>query len=205
LAVAVDIDPLAIKLTNLNLSVNGLRAAIVQSDLTGSLSTSSRFDFVIVNPPWRIVPPGVAYPNPIARVGPGVNGLDYVRQILGILPRLLVPGGESVMRFDIPLDASGENPLCHEVEVLLGCGCSIDFTTLGEISVERQAEISADTCWHLNSEMPDLRQRFIDYYSFLKVSALSEVKCIVRNERIMSSGDRTRSHNRTETLIQGSI
>jgi len=106
----------------------------------------------------------IEYPNPTARVGPGVDGLDHVRQVFRLLPRLLAASGETVIRFDVPLRSSGDNPLRHEVEALQRCGCSIDFTVLGEISAGQQSEISAETCWHLNRNMPGLAQRFVAHY-----------------------------------------
>jgi methylase of polypeptide subunit release factors len=203
---AVDIDPRAIKLTKLNFTVNGVDAAIVQSNLTSSLSPNVRFDFVIVNPPWRIVPPGVAYPNPTARVGPGDDGLDYVRQVLAILPGILAPKGEAVIRFDVPVYESGACTLRPETESLLASGLSMNLTILGEVSVAQQAKISADTCRYLNVdvETPDLAQCFVDHYSSLGVSKLSQVFCAVRNDRAESAalGDfaTARSH---ELILPG--
>ena len=188
--VAVDIDPTAVKLTRLNLSLNERRASIIHGDLTGFLSANSRFDFVVVNPPWRIVPPGIAYPNPVARVGRGFDGLDSVRHVLRVLPACLSARGEAFIRFDIPLNASGRADFFKSTESLQRRGLVLDSETINVVTVHEQAAISADTCSHLNQDVADLESRFRDHYTSLGISALQQVQCTVRKDVTLSSNDR---------------
>jgi hypothetical protein len=122
---------------------------------------------------------------------------------LAILPGILASNGEAVIRFDVPVYGSGAGTLLPETESLLAGGFGLNFRTLGEIPVRRQAEISADTCWHLNVETPGLTQRFIDHYSSLGVSALSQVICTVRNNRAPSATQTDFVNVGMQTLIPG--
>lgn len=180
--VVVDIDPRATKLTRLNLCINDVRAEIVECDFGGAFSHRARFDFIIVNPPWRIVPPGVAYPNPTARVGLGSDGLGYVRKIFDVLPTLLAPEGEAIIRVDVPIRAHGSHVLQHQMDRLRRDDCSAELIHLGEIPVDCQAEISADTCSHLNFDSQNLKQCFLSYYSVLGICALEQVRLVIRKE-----------------------
>lgn len=139
------------------------------------------YDNVIVNPPWRIVPPGVAYPNPTARVGSGSDGLDYVRSVLETLPMILAPKGKATVPFDLPIFDDGRDPLKKQLELLRSHGCIAELNVVSEISVERQAEISSDTCSNLNHPNIRLKQLFLDHYVQLQIASLLHVKCVVWN------------------------
>jgi SAM-dependent methyltransferase len=178
--VAIDIDPIAIRLTRLNTALNGRDAVIIEGDFRNSVSWTAEFDNVIVNPPWRIIPPGVAYPNPTARVGPGRDGLDYVRNVLEILPKMLAPHGKAAVSFDLPIYDTNRDSLRREFDLLELNGCIVDLEFVRDISVERQAEVSSDTCSVLNEGNIDLRQRFLDHYAELHIAKLTHVRCVIR-------------------------
>ena len=179
-AVAIDIDPVAIQLTRLNLALNGRDAVIIEGDFRDSVAWTPEFDNVIVNPPWRIIPPGVAYPNPTARVGPGSDGLDYVRNVLETLPKMLALNGNAAVWFDLPVYEPTRDSLRSQFELLELNGCKVSLEFIREISVERQAEVSSDTCSVLNEGSIDLRQCFLDHYAELRIARLVHVKCMVR-------------------------
>ena len=181
-ATGIDIDPKAIFLSRLNLEINGLNANILESDLTSALDPTTLFDTIFINPTWRIVPPGIRYPNPVARVGHGEDGLDQVRKILKLLPTHLAPRGEAVMRFDIPLGITNSKTVRENATTLLGKGFDVRFKELNTVSVERQSEISADTCFHLNHGITNLKELFLEHYRKLGVVALKEVECSINNE-----------------------
>jgi hypothetical protein len=179
-SIGIEIDPMAAQLSVLNLAINGLRASILQSDGVSCLRQSPGFDFIAVNPPWRLVPPGIAYPNPHARVGIGADGLDLVRQAFRTISSLLNAGGEAIVRFDLPRGIRTAEEIMERPECLVGPQFSLHAKSLGRISTEAQSEISADTCVSLNPNVPDLRSIFVDYYKQLGVLDLDRLMCVVR-------------------------
>jgi SAM-dependent methyltransferase len=176
-----DLDLTAAQLSKLNLGLNGLEASIVQCDGTSCLRPGRRFDLIVVNPPWRIVPPGIAYPNPVARMGLGSDGLDQVRCILRSVPQLLSPGGQAIVRFDLPRGIAVAETILADTTTFLGSRFGVETKILGMRSIDEQAEVSADTCSHLNSNT-DLKAAFLDYYRHLNVHDLLQLICVIRDE-----------------------
>jgi hypothetical protein len=136
----------------------------------------------VCNPPWRIVPPHIAYPNPTARVGRGPDGLDRVRMVLKSLPRLLAPGGSTILRFDAPTGSPGAKTIIDELGILTGTGFAFEKLLLSTLSVYDQAAISADTCSHLNAYRQDLAKYFIDHYNELGIISIEQLRYIIRRE-----------------------
>jgi SAM-dependent methyltransferase len=180
--IGIEIDPTAARLSMLNLAINGLKGTIVQCDGTSALLQAPCFDLIVVNPPWRIVPPGITYPNPRARVGGELDGLAQVRTALRIAPRLLTGGGEVILRFDLPRGMTTAEALLANPNLLVGTQFSVQTRLLGSITIETQAEISADTCAHLNSNIPNLKQAFLDHYRQLGVAYLDQLICLIRHK-----------------------
>ncbi|MEI9850092.1 MAG: methyltransferase [Sphingomonas sp.] len=175
--VAIDVDPLAIWLTELNLALNGAQARVVHGDWTDGLKEAGKYDLIVSNPPWRIVPAGVRYPDAVARVGQGADGLDQVRRVLGIAVGALALGGKAILRFDVPHRHSGGHPLQDTLEVLADAGISAEFQSLGYIGIDEQAQTSANACAHLNGDIGDLRGRFLENYAQRGITRLESVLC----------------------------
>jgi SAM-dependent methyltransferase len=176
--VAVDIDERACWLTELNCSVRTATFSTIQVDWK-SLPYSHDFDFIITNPAWRIVPPGVRYPNPMARVGIGVGGLGQVIELLKLLPHLLSRGGTAAIRFDLPVNRNGRCPFDFDPAAITNDRTKHRFEILGTTSIEDQANISADTCVDLNPDAKNLSMVFRDHYSSLTIHSLRHVFCVV--------------------------
>lgn len=179
-AFGIDIDKIAIRLSRLNLELNELKAKIIEADMGQWISPRRKFDFICVNPPWRIAPRRIKYPNRVARVGRGADGLDQVIRTLKTLPHLLAIGGEALMRFDLPIGAPRAQLVLNETDRFLGSHCECTFSVLGSVTSRRQAAISADTCAHLNDESQDLEGAFLKHYESLSVNEVRQVRCHIK-------------------------
>lgn len=101
--VGVDLAPDAAMLAARNAAANGLagRAAFLCGDWAAAIA--GRFDLVLSNPPYietaavPLLMPEVARFEPILALDGGVDGLDAYRHLMGVLPRLLAPGGRAVL------------------------------------------------------------------------------------------------------------
>ena len=78
---AIDINPIASDLCELNASINGLKKTmtIVSGNLYDAVDPEERFDLIVANPPLLPIPEGVPYPF-IGDGGP--DGSDVVIEIL---------------------------------------------------------------------------------------------------------------------------
>jgi len=105
--VGVDLSPEAARLAAGNAVRNGLagRAAFLAGDWASALE--GRFDLVLSNPPY--IPrgdlaglmPEVRVHEPARALDGGADGLDAYRVLVGVLPRLLAPGGVAVFELGI--------------------------------------------------------------------------------------------------------
>ena len=179
--IAIDIDSAAVNQTKLNLAVNDREAEVSHCDWNNLGLSNAKFDFINANPPWRIVPPSVNYPNPVARAGKGHDGLDYVRQIFAVISKFLAPQGEAIVRFDLPQGIPEAEDLLSHPERILGAGFAIRPMILGFVSYEDQARVSAGVCGHLNPNVAELSEIFLRYYQRLNVKGLVNLMCVVQN------------------------
>ncbi len=101
--VGVDRSPDAAALATRNARKLGLagRAAFLCADWAGSLCGT--FDLILSNPPYiesedidRLMPEVADY-EPRSALDGGTDGFVAYREILGVLPHLLAPGGVAVM------------------------------------------------------------------------------------------------------------
>jgi release factor glutamine methyltransferase len=108
------------------------RLALVASDWTSALSTRTRFDVAVSNPPYLALSEANALPatvrghDPAAALFGGDDGLEAIRRLLDEVPRLLPAGA----------------PFLFEI----GAGQSFD--------VER--EVAARAGWRLDRVVADL-------------------------------------------------
>jgi release factor glutamine methyltransferase len=115
---AVDISPAALNIAAQNAAVNNVQSQIkfVQGDLTQPLG--DQYDLICSNPPY--IPshklPGLAVTRhePTLALDGGPEGLDAIRIILADLPRILAPGGLTLIEIE---SGQGETviDLAHEL------------------------------------------------------------------------------------------
>jgi HemK-related putative methylase len=89
----VDVNPRAAAFARFNRALNGADFEVIEGSLFEPLG-DRRFDLVLVNPPFELVPPGEAW---FLHSHGGEDGLSVVREILAGLPAHMKPGG----RFEI--------------------------------------------------------------------------------------------------------
>lgn len=177
--VAVDTDPRAIWLSRVNLAVNGRHARLVHESWERMTAKEGLFDVILANPPWRIVPAGIRYPDPQIRVGSGPDGLDAVRAVLAMSASHLAAAGRAIIRFDMLRAPGRPDPLLLCRRSLSSRGIELELISLGRVDVCDQAQISAGACAHLNPGRDDLAASFIDEYSAMGVRWLEPVLCIM--------------------------
>jgi SAM-dependent methyltransferase len=178
--VAVDIDENAVEVSRLNLVTNGASADIRRGHWDKCIGADESFDLILANPPWALVPPAVKYPDQMARLGSGRDGLGYVRQALGAISRLLAPGGEAILRFDLPFGAAGAERLISRDGCLMSAGLDVTSTIFAVVLPEDQARISSDLCWQLNPEVDGLPERFLAYYRALNIDRFAKLVLRIR-------------------------
>jgi release factor glutamine methyltransferase len=99
-AVALDASTEALALARANARRHGVaqRLALVASDWTSALSTRTRFDVAVSNPPYLALSEANALPatvrghDPAAALFGGDDGLEAIRRLLDEVPRLLPAG-----------------------------------------------------------------------------------------------------------------
>lgn len=125
--VGVDRAADAVRLAARNAGALGLaaRAGFLCGDWDRALS--ARFDLVLSNPPY--IPggdiaglmPEVARHEPGGALDGGADGLDAYRHILGVLPRLLAPGGVAVLEIGFgqaaPVAALAGRPVAFRADL----------------------------------------------------------------------------------------
>lgn len=102
IGVGVDLSPAAAALAAGNAVVNGFagRAAFLCGDWAEAIA--GRFDLILSNPPYVETAavfglmPEVARYEPALALDGGADGLDAYRRLVGMVPRLLAPGGRAV-------------------------------------------------------------------------------------------------------------
>jgi hypothetical protein len=160
---AIDVDDHALSLARLNLRINDLQADVIHCSWRDFVGSS--FQLVVANPPWRLIPPEISYPYPVARRGAGELGLDCVLETLRVVEGSLAKDGAAIIRFDMPLNGNRNHMIAEEIEAILGPDKRFQFQVHSTISAEEQARTSSETCAFLNPSHPDLNQRFVDFYA----------------------------------------
>ncbi|ATB37659.1 hypothetical protein CYFUS_003084 [Cystobacter fuscus] len=104
---ATDIGDVPLALVEVNRRLNRREASVEirRQDLRDTLEGRERFDLLTCNPPFVAIPPG--YQGTLYAQGTGVDGLDYMRDIVARLPRVLNPGGSAYLVADLCGDAHG--------------------------------------------------------------------------------------------------
>jgi 2-polyprenyl-3-methyl-5-hydroxy-6-metoxy-1,4-benzoquinol methylase len=93
---AVDINPRALHIADLNARLNGLRSRITlyEGDMFTPLSADQRYDRITCNPPLLPIPTEISYPL----VGDGgTDGLAFIRTILSQLAERLADAGKCLL------------------------------------------------------------------------------------------------------------
>jgi SAM-dependent methyltransferase len=109
--VGVDVSPRALAFAQANAAVNlsqtpgAVPLTMLSGNLFEPLAADDRFDVVLVNPPFELVPPGARY---FLHSHGGEDGLDVVRAMLPGLPARLKPGGRFEMYTWTPGDEASE-------------------------------------------------------------------------------------------------
>lgn len=180
---ATDIDHSALRLARANIELNGCPVLTLEADMFHGLAGSS-FDLIVFNPPWRLVPPGVAYPNMPARVGKGKDGLDSVREFLRDLPDYMAVDGHAIFFVEFPGDERGFDFADELGKFATLRGCSVSLSLDRPLQVTEQARISANTAWYLNRHLSigELAEKFLCYYQHLGYSLLHPVFCVIHND-----------------------
>ncbi len=99
----VDINPRALAFARFNMALNDQRGAITlhQGSLFEPFAAERRFDVILVNPPFELVPPGGSH---FLHSHGGADGLDVIRAILEEAPCRLHADG----RFEIITYSPGD-------------------------------------------------------------------------------------------------
>lgn len=123
---ATDIGDAPLAMVEINRRLNRREASvdIRREDLRETLDGGERFDLLTCNPPFVAFPPG--YPAPLYAQGPGIDGLDYMRDIVGRLPEVLNPGGSAYLVADLCGDAGGPHFLRELERLGAASGMRID-------------------------------------------------------------------------------
>ncbi len=160
----VELSPRAAAFARFNRALAGAEVEILEGSLFAPVA-GRRFDLVLVNPPFELVPPGEEW---FLHSHGGEDGLSVVREILAALPAHLKPGGRLEIITWSPATADG--PLlvdllraalpAHRLEVHL-----LDEGPLGD-HVEGFAESR-----HYHRWRKGLADRGIDRVQFLFVRA----------------------------------
>jgi protein-L-isoaspartate O-methyltransferase len=92
---AVDISPRALEFARFNLALNvalnpGTEVNLLQGSLFEPLGAEEQFDYILVNPPFELVPPAAQH---FHHSHGGEDGLDVVRRILADVGKHIAPGG----------------------------------------------------------------------------------------------------------------
>lgn len=179
---ATDIDPSALRLTQANIELNRSTVDTLLANMFQGIEDSV-FDLVVFAPPWRLIPPEISYPNPLARVGPGRDGLDSIREFLKEVPNCLADGGRSMCFVEFPGDERGFDFAQELKEFTNKTGCSISVDLEPPLRVTVQAQISARTSWYLNKHLSidELAERFLCHYHNLGYSYIHPAVCTIHN------------------------
>ena len=102
--VSTDIASAPLALIRVNAVLNGVeeRISVRKEALADTLSSGSRYDLVVCNPPFVAFPRG--FGPPVYAAGTEQDGLGYLRLLLEKVPALLRPEGEGYFVADLPGD-----------------------------------------------------------------------------------------------------
>jgi SAM-dependent methyltransferase len=181
--IATDLDPSALRLAQANVDLNRCTVSTLQADMFNGIADEI-FDLIVFNPPWRLVPLEIAYPNPLARVGTGLDGLNPLRIFLEKAPAVLSPVGRATFVIEFPGDKDGFE-FAQELQDFAGAsGCSVILSFDPVRRVDEQAWASAETALYLNKDfsIEQLASRFLSNYDRLGYSFLHPCLCEVRND-----------------------
>lgn len=181
---ATDIDLRALRLAQLNFAINGCDVRTMHTDLFRDVT--GRFDTIVFNPPWRIVPRAVRYPNRLARVGTGKDGLGFVRRFLRECQEFLTDGGSIYFPMELP-EGLGRCQFERELEIFAASTkASLSLTYQQPISVETQATITSETCiaWNAERSIEALRSQILNAYANIRCEALQPAFCAIENDRV---------------------
>ena len=140
---ATDIGAEPLRLSEYNIALNRRDDAVKlrNENLSDTLNSGERFDVITCNPPFVAMPPG--HPGMLYATGPGIDGLDYVRQIVSSLPGLLKPGGVAYIVADLIGGRHGPY-LLKEIEAFAKAqGMQVDAMIDAVLPAEIQAEAMA--------------------------------------------------------------
>ncbi|MDJ0973322.1 MAG: methyltransferase [Planctomycetota bacterium] len=139
----VDLNPRALRFAAFNRALNGADERLALHE--GSLFTpvgDRRFDVVVINPPFELVPEGATW---FLHSHGGEDGLDVVRTFLGALPAHLTPEGRMEMITWSPGSAEGPHLLPLIREALPEHHLRVDLLAEGDLDehVDRFKDHSA--------------------------------------------------------------
>lgn len=94
--VATDLNPSALRSVRAAAREEGLRVAVVRTDLAAGLG---RFDRILANPPYLPTPPAARDPDPWVNLAldGGPDGLTVTRRLFATIPEHLRPGGRAYL------------------------------------------------------------------------------------------------------------
>lgn len=124
---ATDIGDVPLALVEINRRLNRRDAGTMEirrENLNDTLDGRERFDLLTCNPPFVAFPPG--YSGTLYSQGTGVDGLGYMRDIVGRLPEVLNPGGSAYLVADLCGDAHGPHFLGELESMVTGHGMRIE-------------------------------------------------------------------------------
>ena len=178
-----DIWGRASHLAHFNMALNRKRIDILFSDLFKRIP-AKKYDTIFCNPPWRLAPPTLHYPNPRSRVGAGPDGLDFIRRLLKESVPFLAPNGSLWFPVEFPGDTKGF-AFKAEVEAFIArTRCSVTIAQGRQVPVESPAVESAETClpWNPRRPIAWLKERFLSYYRRRGFTTLYGAFCSVTND-----------------------
>jgi hypothetical protein len=159
-----EVNPRAAAFARCNAALNGRPLEVLEGSLFAPVG-DRRFDLVLVNPPFEIVPPGEAW---FLHSHGGADGMDVVRALLPGLPARLAPGGRFACISWSP--ASAEGSLLVDLVRAALPGHRLAVHHLDEGPLEDHAEPFAGRPGY-DAWMADLRGRGFDRVRFLLVTA----------------------------------
>jgi SAM-dependent methyltransferase len=140
-AVGTDVNARAVAVARFNARLNGVSAEFLEGDLVAPVR-GERFDLVVAQPPYVVLPPGTAA---VTYLHGGPRGEEVALRLLGELPSVLAPRGRALLLVDAPV--RGGEPLHHRFRAALkgaagdlvlvaAAGPSPDGQALGYAAIE---------------------------------------------------------------------
>lgn len=175
-SVGTDLDQQAALITKFNLMLNNRdqKTDIVVSDLFGAIIPNNLFHTILFHPPYRIVPPSVNYPNPLARMGTGKDGLDHIRRYLSEVDSYLDSNGRALFACEFPSTSNGIQFLDELNTFAKIFQWKIHILETGSTAFDEQSMITTEKCINLNPQysFSELYQIIHNYYRELNIAYL---------------------------------